>query len=158
MKHISDPDHTINRRLHKLYPPEIAERAVNDIIDLIFKYKQRITSKEYHLSEKDIILITYGDQVTGEGGKPLAESLANVPAGRFPAYITFSEEPTGTPESMLQAIGAQILDHALHHPQLLEVFLSEDRDVGSAQIEQPGDHGDDAVEMARPRCPLERSG
>ena len=41
MKHISDPDHTINRRLHKLYPPEIAERAVNDIIDLIFKYKQR---------------------------------------------------------------------------------------------------------------------
>ncbi|MDA3947028.1 MAG: alpha-amylase family glycosyl hydrolase [Helicobacteraceae bacterium] len=63
MKHISDPDHTINRRLHKLYSPEIAERAVNDIIDLIFKYKQRITSKEYHLSEKDIILITYGDQV-----------------------------------------------------------------------------------------------
>lgn len=63
MKHISDPDHTINRRLHKLYPPEIAERAVNDIIDLIFKYKQRITSKEYHLSEKDIVLITYGDQV-----------------------------------------------------------------------------------------------
>ncbi len=64
MKHISDPDHTINRRLHKLYSPEIAERAVNDIIDLIFKYKQRITSKEYHLSEKDIILITYGDQVS----------------------------------------------------------------------------------------------
>ncbi len=63
MTHISDPDHTINRRLHKLYSPEIAERAVNDIIDLIFKYKQRITSKEYHLSEKDIILITYGDQV-----------------------------------------------------------------------------------------------
>lgn len=63
MKHISDPDHTINRRLHRLYSPEIAERAVNDIIDLIFKYKQRITSKEYHLSEKDIILITYGDQV-----------------------------------------------------------------------------------------------
>lgn len=63
MKHISDPDHTINKRLYKLYPPDIAEKAVNSMIDLIFKYKQRITSKEYHLSQKDIILITYGDQV-----------------------------------------------------------------------------------------------
>jgi len=63
MKHISNPEHTINKRLHKLYPEEIAQRAVNDIIDLIFKYKQRIDSQEYHLSEKDIILISYGDQV-----------------------------------------------------------------------------------------------
>lgn len=64
MKHISDPDHTINQRLHKLYPPKIAELAVNDMIDLIFKYKHRILSKEYHLSQKDVILITYGDQVS----------------------------------------------------------------------------------------------
>jgi sucrose phosphorylase len=63
MIHISDPQHTINKRLHKLYPKEVAQRAVNDIIDLIFKYKQRINSQEYHLSEKDVILITYGDQV-----------------------------------------------------------------------------------------------
>jgi sucrose phosphorylase len=64
MIHISNPEHTINKRLHKLYPQEIAERAVNSIIDLIFKYKQRINSQEYHLSQKDVILITYGDQVT----------------------------------------------------------------------------------------------
>ena len=64
MKHISDPSHTINKRIHRLYPEDIAQRAVNDIIDLIFKYKQRIKSKEYHLSQKDIILITYGDQVS----------------------------------------------------------------------------------------------
>jgi len=63
MKHISDPEHTINQRLHRLYPEEIAQRAVNDIIDLIFKYKQRIDSQEYHLSEKDVVLISYGDQV-----------------------------------------------------------------------------------------------
>ena len=63
MIHISDPDHTINQRLHKLYPEEIAQRSVNDIIDLIYKYKQRIESKEYHISEKDVILISYGDQV-----------------------------------------------------------------------------------------------
>ncbi|MEA1920232.1 MAG: sugar phosphorylase [Campylobacterota bacterium] len=61
--HISDPKHTINKRLHKLYPPEVSERAVSSIIDLIFKYKQRIESTPYHLSEKDVILITYGDQV-----------------------------------------------------------------------------------------------
>lgn len=63
MKHISDKEHTINKRLHKLYPPEIADRAVDSIIDLIFKYKSRIKSKEYNLTEKDIVLITYGDQV-----------------------------------------------------------------------------------------------
>jgi len=74
--HISNPKHTINKRLHKLYPPEIAERAVNDIIDLIFKYKQRIKSTEYHLSQKDIILITYGDQVS-KLNEPSLETLNN---------------------------------------------------------------------------------
>lgn len=63
VKHISDPEHTINKRIHKLYPPEIAEKAVHSIIDLIFKYRSRITSQEYHLSQKDVILITYGDQL-----------------------------------------------------------------------------------------------
>lgn len=63
MIHISDPKHTINRRIHKLYSDDIADVVVNDVIDLIFKYKQRIDSKPYHLSEKDVILITYGDQV-----------------------------------------------------------------------------------------------
>ena len=64
MKHILDPDHIINKRVHELYPPKIADKALDSIIDLIFKYKGRIVSKPYHLSEKDIILITYGDQVT----------------------------------------------------------------------------------------------
>lgn len=63
MIHISDPEHTINQRLHKLYPAEIAERAVSSIIDLVFKYKQRIKSTPYHLNHKDVILITYGDQI-----------------------------------------------------------------------------------------------
>ena len=64
MKHILDPDHIINKRVHELYPPKIADKALDSIIDLIFKYKGRIVSKPYHLSEKDIILVTYGDQVT----------------------------------------------------------------------------------------------
>ncbi len=66
MRHISDPNHIINKRIHRLYPKEIAEKAVHSIIDLVFKYKSRIKSHEYHLSEKDIILITYGDQVNKE--------------------------------------------------------------------------------------------
>lgn len=62
--HISDPSHTINQRIHRLYPPEVASRTVDSVIDLVFKYKQRIKSSYYRLSEDDVILITYGDQVT----------------------------------------------------------------------------------------------
>jgi len=63
-KHISDEKHNINKRLHRLYPEETAQKALDSIIDLVYKYKQRINSTQYHLSEKDIILITYGDQVS----------------------------------------------------------------------------------------------
>ncbi|WP_083568676.1 sugar phosphorylase [Arcobacter sp. LA11] len=62
--HISDSKHNINKRLNKLYPPKTAQKALDSIVDLIYKYKQRINSKEYHLSQKDIVLITYGDQVS----------------------------------------------------------------------------------------------
>jgi glucosylglycerate phosphorylase len=72
MIHISDPQHTINQRLHKIYPPDIAKQAVHAIIDLIFKYKRRIVSTPYQLSEKDIVLITYGDQVNREHEASLA--------------------------------------------------------------------------------------
>ena len=74
MKHISDPNHIINKRIHRLYPPEIAEKAVHSIIDLVFKYKSRIKSTEYHLSEKDVILITYGDQVNRDS-EPSLQTL-----------------------------------------------------------------------------------
>jgi len=73
-KHISDANHNINQRLEKLYPPETAQKALDSIVDLIYKYKQRITSKEYHLSEKDIILITYGDQVS-RNSEPTLQTL-----------------------------------------------------------------------------------
>lgn len=72
--HISNPEHTINKRLNRLYPPEIAQKAVNSIIDLIFKYKSRVDSKEYKLSQKDVILISYGNQVTRES-EPSLQTL-----------------------------------------------------------------------------------
>jgi glucosylglycerate phosphorylase len=74
--HISDPRHKINKRLHQLYPPETAEHALNSIIDLIFKYNNRIESHPYHLSEKDVILITYGDQVHRDH-EPSLQTLYN---------------------------------------------------------------------------------
>jgi len=73
-KHISDTNHNINKRLEKLYPPETAQKALDSIVDLIYKYKQRIDSKEYHLSQKDIILITYGDQVS-RNSEPTLQTL-----------------------------------------------------------------------------------
>ncbi|MAD42530.1 MAG: sugar phosphorylase [Arcobacter sp.] len=54
----------INKRLEKLYPKQTANDAYKGIEKLINKYKKTINSKEYHLSQKDIILITYGDQVS----------------------------------------------------------------------------------------------
>lgn len=73
-KHISDTNHNINKRLEKLYPPQTAQKALDSILDLIYKYKQRINSKEYHLSQKDIVLITYGDQVS-RNSEPTLQTL-----------------------------------------------------------------------------------
>lgn len=86
MKHISDSQHTINKRLHRLYPQEIAQRAVNDLIDLIFKYKQRIVSQPYHLSEKDVVLITYGDQVNRDH-EPSLQTLGEFMDGHLKGVI-----------------------------------------------------------------------
>lgn len=72
MKYYIDPEHTINKRLHRLYPSETAEKAIESIADLIYKYRQRIQSEPYHLSQKDIILITYGDQLKHAHEAPLA--------------------------------------------------------------------------------------
>ena len=71
MRYFIEPEHTIYKRLQRLYPPETAEKAIEAIADLIYKYRQRIDSKPYRLSETDIILITYGDQVRREHEAPL---------------------------------------------------------------------------------------
>ena len=73
-KNILDQKHNINKRLYKLYPEETAIKAVENIQNLINKYKQTINSNEYHLSQKDIILITYGDQVS-KNSEPTLQTL-----------------------------------------------------------------------------------
>jgi glycosidase len=71
MPYIHYQQHTIHERLQVLYNSEDAKLAIKGITDLILKYKERIESKEYHLTQEDIILITYGDQVQCKDEPPL---------------------------------------------------------------------------------------
>ena len=73
-KNILDQKHNINKRLYKLYPKKQHIKALENIQNLINKYKQTINSNEYHLSQKDIILITYGDQVS-KNSEPTLQTL-----------------------------------------------------------------------------------
>ncbi len=58
-------------RLETLYGSKDAKKAKELIESLVEKYKQIIVSKPYKLSEKDTILITYGDQVQRQDEPPL---------------------------------------------------------------------------------------
>ncbi|OQY08990.1 MAG: sugar phosphorylase [Marinitoga sp. 4572_148] len=58
----------IYEKLSFLYPYNTDE-LYKKIMDLIEKYK--ISNKEINLTEKDVILITYGDSIRKEGEKPL---------------------------------------------------------------------------------------
>ncbi|HHS93163.1 MAG TPA: sugar phosphorylase, partial [Campylobacterales bacterium] len=51
---------------------EDVESAYGEIVELIENYKKKIVSTSYKMSEKDVILITYGDQVFHEGETALA--------------------------------------------------------------------------------------
>ncbi len=55
-----------------IYSEEEAPIVYEDIISLINVYKQKIESTPYYLTEKDIILITYGDQVFHQGETAIA--------------------------------------------------------------------------------------
>ncbi len=62
----------ILQRLKLLYKEEDAKEALLEIEELVLKYKKRITPKSYELSQEDMILITYGDQVVRPDEEPLA--------------------------------------------------------------------------------------
>jgi len=52
------------------------------------------------------------EHLADQKGKALAEAIAGVPEGRFPADISFDSEATKTPYRVLEAIGKQVLEHA----------------------------------------------
>lgn len=62
----------IKKSLEFLYSPEDAQNAYEEIKALIDDYKTRVKSIPYKMSEKDVILILYGDQVFHEGETALA--------------------------------------------------------------------------------------
>ncbi|MHC4269955.1 MAG: alpha-amylase family glycosyl hydrolase [Planctomycetota bacterium] len=61
----------IKESLDFIYSQEDSAKANEKILDLINKYKKRVKSVPYYLTQKDIILITYGDQVFHHGETPL---------------------------------------------------------------------------------------
>jgi sucrose phosphorylase len=61
-------------RLERIYSKEDAKSAFETLEKLQKKYKDKIVSKPYEMSEADVILITYGDQVV----KPLEEPLVTL--------------------------------------------------------------------------------
>ncbi len=72
MKQIHYESHTILERLQVLYSKNNAKKALNLITELILKYKKWIKPEPYRLSHKDIILITYGDQIQFQNEAPLS--------------------------------------------------------------------------------------
>jgi len=64
--------HLIKESIESIYDKEDADLAYDAVSELIEAYREKIESKPYHLSEKDVILITYGDQIFHEGETALA--------------------------------------------------------------------------------------
>ena len=65
--------HSLKERLAALYAPEDVQKAYAGIRKLIDEYGDKIVSEPYQLSEKDVILITYADQVQNPPVPPLTE-------------------------------------------------------------------------------------
>jgi sucrose phosphorylase len=62
----------IEDALNFIYSKEDSANAYEKTLALINKYKQKVESSPYYLTQKDIILITYGDQVFHHGETALA--------------------------------------------------------------------------------------
>ena len=62
----------IEESLGFIYSKEDSANAYEKTLALINKYKQKVESAPYYLTQKDIILITYGDQVFHSGETALA--------------------------------------------------------------------------------------
>lgn len=62
----------IKASIESIYNKEDATCAYDAVSKLIVEYQGKIESKPYLLSEKDVVLITYGDQIFHEGETALA--------------------------------------------------------------------------------------
>ena len=62
----------IKNSLEFIYDKEDSSLAYDAVLALINEYREKIESKPYEMTEKDVILITYGDQIFHEGETALA--------------------------------------------------------------------------------------
>ncbi len=62
---------TLFDRLRSIYNEKDAKEALKEINLLIQKYKDKVNSKPYRMSEKDVILITYANQILKDKEIPL---------------------------------------------------------------------------------------
>ncbi|NRG19985.1 universal stress protein [Rhizobiales bacterium] len=92
-----------------------AKKAVAFGSDIASKYGADVVLVHVLLRgevSEDLMRMAEVEQLTGEGGKPLSEAFASVPAGRFPADLTFTQEKPTVPYRVLEAVGEQVLDQA----------------------------------------------
>lgn len=94
---------------------EHARKAVILGSDLAAKYDAEVVLVHVLLRNEvsdDLRRMAEIEYITAEGGKPLAEAIAAVPAGRFPAFVRLTPEEVPAVADLHQAVGAQILKSA----------------------------------------------
>ena len=90
-----------------------AKKAVAFGSDIASKYGAEVVLVHVLLRgevSEDLMRMAEVEQLMGEGGRPLSEAFASVPAGRFPADMTFTPENPTVPYRVLEAVGEQVLD------------------------------------------------
>jgi len=72
MKNLDNSTKRIAHRLHFLYEDSVAKQSLSDILNLLKKYSHLTRQKSSQIwSEKDVVLITYADQVRHSSNSPL---------------------------------------------------------------------------------------
>jgi hypothetical protein len=61
----------VKRFLKKIYGDREGELALERIMPLIERFSVKKSDKEGYFSQEDVVLITYGDSLLGEGQVPL---------------------------------------------------------------------------------------
>ncbi len=92
-----------------------ANRAVAFGSDIASKYDAEVLLVHVLMHNElsdDLRRMAEVEGLTAEGGQPLAKAMAEVPAGRFPASMSFSSDSAMTPDRVLRAVGNQILAKA----------------------------------------------
>ncbi len=72
MSNAQDSSARLLRRLRKIYPEATAEYLAGALMELVARYRQEAASALPVWSERDALLIAYGDSIRAAGRKPLA--------------------------------------------------------------------------------------